>query len=194
VHRPAVDQALNTAQFPSGKVPLMLAATDAAKLTTTFPKTLLIDNTVPTVSMSGPTDAASTAGAQYVTASATGGPSGIEGPSCSVDSGPNQWFSGATARVPVAGVGGHTVSCGAAGNAVDPAGNHAVSSIASWSISIRQPTVSGIGFAHIADALVCHRVTERITVLGRWVTVRRNHRWVCVRTHGRSKIVTYTRC
>ena len=42
----------------------------------------------PTLSLSGPTDAPSTAGTQYVTASAGGSPSGIDGIACSVDGSP----------------------------------------------------------------------------------------------------------
>ena len=191
---PAVDQTIHTAQFGQGALPLTLSAYDAAGVPVTYSKTIDVDNTQPSVSVSGPTDAPSTAGTQYVTATASGGSSGIAGLSCSVDSQPAQWYPGATARVPVSGIGGHSISCSAASNAVDQAGNHGWSSPANWSLSIREPTVGGIGFAHLVDALLCHRVRERVRVPARWVTVRRHHRPVRIKKRAHTKVVKATRC
>ena len=97
---------------------LRLTATNTAGVTADPTKTVDVDNSTPTISISGPTNALSTAGTQYITATASGSPSGIDGFSCSIDGGPAEWFSGASARVPVSGVGEHTVSCSALNNAV----------------------------------------------------------------------------
>jgi hypothetical protein len=191
---PAVVQTIHTGQFGQGALSLTLVASDAAGIPVSYSKTIDVDNTLPIVSMSGPTDAPSTAGTQYVNASASGGPSGIAGLSCSVDSGPAQWYPGATARVPVSGVGGHAISCSAASNADDQAGNHGWSSPANWTLSIRQPTISGIGFARLVDALLCHRVREQVSVPAHWVTVRRHHTLVRMRRRAHLKVVSRTRC
>ena len=106
-------------------MPLVLGATNAAGVSTglAYTKTVSVDNQTPTVSLSGPTDAPSTAGPQYVTATATAGPSGVSGLACSVDSAPSQWYPGSTAQISVAGVGVHIVSCSSANNAKDASGN-----------------------------------------------------------------------
>ncbi len=49
-------------------MPLYIAGYDAAGETTSQTKTIYVDNSTPTLSLSGPTDAPSTAGTQYVTA------------------------------------------------------------------------------------------------------------------------------
>ena len=191
---PGVNQTIHTGQFGQGAQPLTLSAYDAAGIPVSYSKTIDVDNAQPAVALSGPTDAPSTAGTQYVTATASGGPSGIAGLSCSVDSQPARWYPGATASVPVSGIGAHSVSCSAASNAVDQAGNHGWSNPANWTLSIREPTVSGIGFAHLVDALLCHRVRERVKVPARWVTVRRHHKLVRIKKRARIKVVSATRC
>ena len=191
---PAVDQTIHTGPFGQGALPLTLSAYDAAGVPVSYSKTIYVDNAQPSVSISGPTDAPSTAGTQYVTATASGGPSGIAGISCSLDSQPARWYPGASASVPVSGIGDHSVSCSAASNAVDQAGNRGWSSPANWTLSIREPTVSGIGFGHLVDALLCHRVRERVSVPAHWVSVRRHHKLVRVKKRAHSKVVTATRC
>jgi hypothetical protein len=175
-------------------MPLSLGAWDAAGQSVKYDKTIHIDNSQPTVSLSGPTDAPSTAGTQYVTATAAAGPSGVAGISCSVDNAPNQWYPGARAQVPVSGVGDHSVSCSAANNAVDQAGNRGWSSAATWSLKIGVPTESGIAFGHIVDGLRCRRVSKRVRVPARWVTVRRHHRRARVRRPAHIKRVKVRRC
>ena len=189
-----ISQLVDTTRYGQGAVPLTLSAGDAAGVPASMIKTIYIDNAQPTVSISGPTDAPSTAGTQYVTATASGGPSGIAGISCSVDSQPARWYPGASASVPVSGIGDHPVSCSAASNAVDPAGNHGWSSPANWTLSIREPTVSGIGFGHLVDAPLCHRVRERVSVPAHWVSVRRHHKLVRIKKTAHSRVVTATRC
>jgi hypothetical protein len=143
--------------------------------------------------MSGPADAPTTAGTQYVTASASGSPSGIYGIACRVDGGPGRWYPGATARVPVSGVGEHSVSCTALNNAVDANGTHGASRPQSWSMKIGEPTELGVGFLKYVG-LKCHRVNKRETIPGHWVTRRRHGRKVRVKTRPRHKVVKVTKC
>jgi hypothetical protein len=194
---PPVVQSILTGNYGQGGEPLTIRATDAAGVSTTdssYTKTIYIDNSLPVVSFSGPSDAPVTAGTQYVTATASGSPSGIDGLTCSLDGGPNQWYAGSSAQIAVSGIGDHTIRCAAANNAVDGAGNHGWSTWASWSLRIREPTVSTIGFARLVDALRCHRVREQVTVPAHWVTVRRHHKPVRVKRPAHSKVVTATRC
>ena len=145
---------------------MTIRGVDAAGVSTpdaNYSKTVYIDNSRPVVSFAGsPSDAPSTAGAQTVTATASGSPSGIEGLWCSLDGGPGQWTTGPSARIPVSGIGQHTVTCDAADNAVDGAGNHGSSDAASWTIGIRQPTVEAIGFAKTLHPLRCRVEIEGV--------------------------------
>ena len=130
--------------------------------------------------MSGPADAPSTAGAQYVTAAAGGSPSGIADIVCSVDGGPPQSYSGASARVPVSGIGVHSVNCYAQNNAVDSSGAHGNSPAASRSLKIGRPTTLGLAFDKLLG-LRCHHARIRVTIPGHWITVRRHGKRVRVR-------------
>jgi hypothetical protein len=191
---PAVSDGINTGNYGQGAVPLAIQGTDAAGVSTGYSRTIYIDNSQPAVSFSGPSDAPSTAGTQYVTAAGRGGPSGIAGLSCSVDGAPARWLTGSSARIPVAGIGDHTVRCAAANNAADGAGNHGWSDPATRTLSIRQPTVSGIGFSRLVDGLRCQRVQERVTIPAHWVTIRRHHRSLRIKERAHSQIVIATRC
>ncbi len=177
-----------------GAMTLRFTATNAAGVTAAPAKTVYVDNSTPTVTLSGPTNAASTAGTQYVAATAAGGPSGINGISCSTDGGSSQYFPGASTLVPVSGVGQHTINCSAANNAVDSTGNRAWSSPVSWALKIGRPTVLGVSFDRIVNGLRCGRVRERISSAGRWVTIHRHGRPVWVFVHRRTRVVTITRC
>jgi hypothetical protein len=164
-------------------------------LSDTVTRYVNIDNDPVTVRVSGPTDAASTAGTQYVTAVGSAGPSGVSGIGCSVDDAPyQQWYPGASVQVAVAGVGIHRVTCYSANNARDASGNVATSARQTWRLSIRQPTVSGVGFAKLVDALQCKRVTKRVRVPSHWVTVRRHHTRVRVRRRAHTKPERVMRC
>ena len=189
-----VDDPVYTSNYPQGQDTLVIGGTDAAGNTVSLPKTLDIDNQTPTVSLSGPTDAPSTAGTQYVTASATAGPSGVAGIQCSVDGAPAQWFAGSAAQVPVSGIGEHQVQCFAENNALDANGVRAVSSTDSFSMRIGVPTVAAVAFSKLVDALKCHRTTERVRIPARWVTVRVHGRPVRVRDPARTMRVKITRC
>lgn len=192
---PTVSDSIQTGDYGQGPVPLTIQGTDAAGVSTSgYTKTIYIDNTQPTVSFSGPGDAPSTAGTQYVRATATGGPSGIAGLSCSLDGAPAQRFAGSSATIPVAGIGDHAIRCAAAGNAVDGAGNRAWSSPATWGLSIRQPTVSAIGFSKLVDALRCRRVRERVTIPAHWVTVHRRKSTIRIKERAHTQTTRVTRC
>ena len=191
---PAVSQTLHTWGYGQGSMPLTLSGSDAAGLPVSYTKTIYVDNSQPTVAMTGPADAPSTAGVQYVTATGGGSPSGIDGLSCSVDGAPAQWYPGGSAQVPVSGLGQHSVQCSAANNAVDQAGNRGWSDPASWSVKIGEPTVSGISFESIVNGLRCARVRERVKVPARWVTVRRGHKRLKVTRRAHTRVVKVMRC
>jgi hypothetical protein len=190
---PAISQSVDTSQYGQGGLPLTLSASDAAGVPASLPKTVYVDNSSPTISLSGPVDAPSTAGTQYVTATAGGSPSGIADIVCSMDGGPAQSYSGANAQVPVSGVGTHTISCYSQNNAVDPSGVHGSSSTASWSLKIGEPTVVGIAFDKLVG-LRCHRARVRVKVAGHWITVRRHGKRVKVKTRARTKVERVMRC
>src|SRR5581483_11299574 len=83
-------QTINTAEYGAGPLPLTLKATNAADVSNTYTKTVYVDNQPPTVNLSGPQDAPSTAGVQYVTATGSAGASGVAGIACSLDGSPAQ--------------------------------------------------------------------------------------------------------
>jgi hypothetical protein len=190
---PPISQPVNTSRYGQGAVRLTLSGWDAAALTAVLSRTVYVDNSTPRVAMSGPTDAPSTAGIQYVSAAASGGPSGIARIVCSIDGGPAHVYAGARARVPVAGVGQHTVRCYANDNAVDPSGVHGRSAIVSWPLKIGQPTIAGIAFDKLVG-LRCHSVRVRVRVPGRWITIRYHGRRMRVRTRAHDKLERVRRC
>ena len=196
-------QSFNTSAVGSGpSVPLVMWARDAAYdysarayLSSAVTRYVNIDNDPVTVSMSGPTDAPTTAGVQYVTATASAGPAGVAGLSCSLNGAPAQWYPGSSARVAVQNLGPNSVTCSAANNALDAAGNPAWSAPASWTLSIREPTSAALSFgSRILDALQCRRVKERVRLPARWVAVRRHGKRVKVKRRARTKVVKVTRC
>jgi hypothetical protein len=185
---------IDTTGYPQGATTLRIAGSDAAGVSASQAKTVYVDNQQPTISLTGPTDAPSTAGTQYVTATATAGPSGVAGITCSVDNAPPQSYPAATAQVPVSGLGTHQIQCYAQNNALDAHGYRNVSSLASYQVKIGDPTISGISFNRIVDALRCSKVKQRVRVPARWVTVRRHHKRVRIKRHAHTKVVRVTRC
>jgi hypothetical protein len=169
---------VDTTQYPDGPLSLTLSASDAASpANVSSPsETLYVDNSPLALNLGGPTDALSTAGTQYITASATGGPSGVS-IACSLDGSPYQWYSSANVQIPVSGLGPHTARCYAQNGAIDPQGVAATSPVESWTLSIRQSTVLGASFAHIADALRCHKVRERVRIPAHWRPVAAHDSW-----------------
>jgi hypothetical protein len=179
-----VNDTVVTEAYGQGAQSLRIAAWDAAGETVSDTKTIWVDNSQPTVTLSGPADASSTSGTQYVTATATAGPSGVAGIACSVDDGPNIWSAGSVAHVPVSGVGQHTVKCLAENNAVDGSGVHGSSALQSFSMKIGVPTVTGIGFSKIVNRLRCHR-SRGVTKCHARTGLRHRTIWVTVRRHGK---------
>ncbi|MBV9006346.1 MAG: hypothetical protein JO181_16910 [Solirubrobacterales bacterium] len=188
------NQTINTTDYPDGPLTIGLEAYNAAGNWATPWSTVHVDNSPVGLSLSGPTDVPSTAGTQYLTASATAGPSGVSGIGCTLDGAPYQWYPGSTVQIPVSGLGVHQLTCYGANNAKDPSGNVATSQPQTWTLRIGEPTVMGIAFTRIADALRCRKVPERVTVPARWVTVRRRHKLVKVREPAHVKTVKVIRC
>jgi hypothetical protein len=85
------------------------------------------------------------------------------------------------------------VKCSAANNAVDGAGNSGWSDPATWSLSIRQPTVQAVGFSKVLHPLRCRKIRELVTLPPHWVTLRRHHKLVR-RKRRRTHLVRVTRC
>ena len=174
---PPVSTTINTAAYGQGPMPLVIVATDAAGNVGQASETVDVDNSVPTLSLSGRADAPSTAGTQFVTATAGGSPSGIAQVVCSVDDGQVlAMYAGASARVPVSGIGEHQVSCTAYNNAVDPNGVHGVSQTQTRLIKIGAPTALAVAFSKFArlrcnnlpaGQVKCHLKRRRVRVLVR---------------------------
>ena len=191
---PAVNQTIQTGDYGQGALSLTIGATDAAGVPTSDTKTVYVDNSSPTIAISGPQDAPTTAGVQYLTATATAGPSGVAGISCSLDGAPSQWHAGGSANIPVQGLGDHTLTCSSADNAHDAAGNAGWSAPATWSLAIREPTVTRVSFDRIVGALRCARTRERIRVPAQFVWVHVHHRRIRVRVPAQTRTVTRVQC
>lgn len=187
---------IDTTRYPDGPLSLTLSASDAASpANVSSPsETLHVDNQPVGLTMGGPTDAPSTAGTQYVDATASAGPSGVAGIACSTDSSPYQWQPGSSAQIPVAGVGEHAVSCYSQNLATDVYGNPGRSTVQTWRLKIGQPTALAVGFRRVVDALRCHRARKRIRVPGHWVTVRRHHRRIHVRRRAHYRAIRVVSC
>ncbi len=183
-----IDSTVDTTQFPdgAGTITLRYLAGNAAGALTSLSKTVNVDNATPSVALSAPADTASTVGTQTVVATATAGPSGIAAIYCSVDGGAVQRYDGATAQIPVAGIGAHQVSCYAQNHALNASGVPATSPTETLGLTIRQPTASAITFARIADALQCRTTMVAVKVAGRLRTVRRHGTRVQVRGPART--------
>jgi hypothetical protein len=148
---PAVSTTINTALYGQGPMPLVISGSDVAGNGVTDTKTVDVDNSVPTLTLSGRRDASVMAGTQFVNATAGGSPSGIDQIVCSVDEGQVvATYAGPRARVPVRGLGEHQVSCTAYNNAVDPNGVHGASQTHTMSVKIAVPTVLAATVSRLA--------------------------------------------
>jgi hypothetical protein len=177
----------------SGDQQLVLSATSAAGNTTPATETIHVDSQQPMVSLNGPTQASSTAGTQYVTATAAVGPSGLGAISCSVDGGAAQSYSSSPASVPVSGLGVHSVQCTATNRSYDSTGAPASSAPATWSLDIRQPAVSLATFS-VIRGLRCGKVRELEKIPAHLVRVRRHRHLVWVRRRARTIVRRVERC
>jgi hypothetical protein len=123
----AVSTTVDTTAYPDGAMSLQVTAKDAATPAnqSVHSEAVNIDNQPVTLGLAGPTDALSTAGTQYITATATAGPSGVAGIHCSLDNSPYVQHAGANVRIPVQGIGTHHLSCFAQNDAIDSAGTPA---------------------------------------------------------------------
>lgn len=185
---------VDTSVYGQGAMALEYSATNAASVSSSPQMTIYVDNQLVSLSLNGPSDALATAGTQYVTATATAGPSGV-GIWCSEDGSPYHSYAAASAQIPVQGIGSHSVSCYAQNNSINSSGQPLTSPTQTWTLSIREPTVAGISFgSQILNALRCHRTLERVKVAGRWATVRRHGRLVRVRRRAHTKTVRVMRC
>ena len=185
---------VHTDDYPDGADRLVISDSDAAGESSSAARTVLIDNQTPTVSLTGPANAPVTSGTQYVTATASAGPSGVYGIDCSVDGAAAQWYPASSAQVPVSGVGDHVVSCYSESNAVSQTGVHGTSAPASFSIEIGTPTVAAVAFDRVVHGLRCHRVTERVRIPARWVTITVHGHPTRVRERAHTQRIAVTRC
>jgi hypothetical protein len=199
---------LDTTKYPNGPMSLTYWAINAAGVGSAPTRDaahgnpVRIDNSPITLSLSGPSDAPVTAGTQHVTAVASAGPGGVAGIACKADGSPYHWYVGAHAAIPVQGIGSHRVTCYAENNSFDAFGARARSPIQSWTMTIREPTVFGIGFSRLVDALRCHRVTVRSRSQSKVVGVTRCHahtvrrritEWTTVVRNGKKVLVRHTK-
>ena len=178
----------------NGDQPLALSAGDAAGNGGGASETIHVDSVQPTVALSGPADASSSAGTQYVTATATVGNSGLGAISCSVDQGPEQSYASSPAQIPVAGLGQHSIDCTASNRSFNSAGQVAVSPPASFSMDIGAPTAGSVSFGNIIHGLKCRKVIEREKIPGKWVMVRRHGKFVRVHRRAHTKRVKAMKC
>ncbi len=130
---------------------------------------LNVDNEPVSLSLSGPTDASVAPGTQYLNATATAGPSGVGGIYCSERGGPwtTERLTGAgtqtaTARIPVAGLGAHHLSCFATNRAQDASGTPAASPTQTWTLKIGEPVTAAISFSKVRRS--CRRTRKRVHV------------------------------
>ena len=189
-------QSFNTAAVASGAgVPLVMWARDAAYdygagqyLSGTATSYVNIDNDSGECQRLRANDAPSTAGTQYVTATGDCWSFRCLGHrlfgrrrSVSVVSAAKRADTGGRDWSPP----GHVVTALTTPETLP--GHVATSAPQTWTLSIRQPTVSGIGFGKLVDSLLCKRVTERVRVPAHWVTVRRHHKRVRVKRRARTQ-------
>jgi hypothetical protein len=178
----------------NGPQPLTLAAQSAAGNNSSPTETIHVDSTPVAVSLSGPTQASSSAGTQYVTATATNGPSGLGAIDCAVDGGPAQSYKTSPASIPVSGLGNHSVSCTATNQSYDSAGAPATSGApVTWGLDIQQPSAMVATFSKI-KGVKCGKVREREKIPAHWVKVRRHGKLVSVKRRARTIVRKVTRC
>ena len=180
----AAPTAVDSTQYPDGTAlqATYQAENAAGKWSPNTTATSHVDNSPVTLALTGPKTAAVTAGTQYVTASASSNPSG-DTIRCQTDGGPWTPRGSSSARIPVSGLGKHSISCYSQDSAVDTNGNPTRSATKTRSVKIGVAVRAGITFARFsrkcrrtAHALRCHTATRQLRVErvrhGRRATIR----------------------
>jgi hypothetical protein len=184
---------IDTTRLRNGDGTLTLYARNAAGVWSGPAETIHVDNQPATLALAGPTDALDSAGTQYITANATAGPSGVHSISCTLD-GRKQLYSSSTARIAVAGLGAHHLSCVAYNNARNSSGALGSSATQNWTLLIRRPSVSTVSFAHLADVLRCAKKREKVQVPAHWTTERIHGHKVRVHVPAQTRTIKVVRC
>jgi hypothetical protein len=185
---------IDTSRSGTGAMGLGISATNAAGVSGNVARTVYVDNTRPSLRLSGPALAYANAGVQYVNVTASAGPSGVSGISCSVDGGAYQYFPGSATSIGIAGAGVHRTTCVAYNNARDAAGNVAASAPQSATTTIIEPTLSAIWFPTIRNPLRCRTVRRRQKVAAHYKYLRRHHKRVRVRVRAHYRTVKVADC
>jgi hypothetical protein len=187
---------IDTSQYGNGALSVFYTASDAANPGNASSPgvTVYVDNTQPSLRLTGPADAPATSGTQYVSATATAGPSGVAGIYCAVDGSSYVEYHGAAARVPVAGVGNHQISCYATNNAIDASGAPASSPTESFNLDIQEPTEAAISFSKIVDAERCRRTHRTIRIPGQWVIEHVHGRPIRVHVRAHRRRIAVVHC
>ena len=136
---------LDTTAYPDGPVSIMYAATNAAGVLSNPSETIQIDNTPVSLALSTPNDADPNVWVNHavsVIASASAGPSGLGGTSCSTNDGQNYDYP--SSGISLDGTGVWTVACASWNNAFDVNGQPATSSTETVTVHIDEtpPTVA----------------------------------------------------
>ncbi len=189
-----LDHEVDTTTFPNGPLELSLSAENAASVVTWESEDVHVDNQPVNLTLSGPTDAPETAGTQYMTATATAGPSGVGDIQCSLDGGATRTYDSASVRLGVHGLGTHQLRCIAFNRALDSSWAYGSSSWQTRTLSIRQPSVSTISFGRLVRKLHCAKRRERVHVPGRWIVERVNGHRVRVRIRAQTRTIRVLRC
>jgi len=94
----------------------------------------------------------------------------------------------------VQGFGVHRLTCVGYNNAKDGAGTYGASAPATWTLEIRQPSVSTLSFARIGGSPHCVWTRSRVRIPAQWVTVMVHGRSVRVKVRAQTRIVKRKRC
>jgi hypothetical protein len=189
-----INHPFDSTLFPDGSVPVRISASNAAGVSSTAAGRLWVDNRIPTLTLSGPHDALATAGTQYLTATAAAGPSGVSSIVCSLDRSPFHAYSSSSVRIGVKGLGPHHLSCFARNGAISASGQPGSSALESWTLTIRQPSVSTLSFARAADKIHCVKTHKRIHIRPHWSVERVHGHSVRVKVPGQTRRIKVTKC
>jgi hypothetical protein len=201
---------VDTTKFPDGTDTFTASAGSAAGNTASITQPLHVDNSTPSVALSGPADVPAGSAPAQLTATATAGPSGVGEIDCNVD-GTNESFPGggqspATATIAFTGIGAHAASCVADSTAVAPDGTHIWSPVGTGAQTVRTPTAALASFSKLVDRRICRTEIKRVEVPAGWHEIRwhghrvkarlpahraRKHVRVCHERLVRRRIVVY---